>query len=167
MLTDAPLQGAWVAPGDEENPRLQRLARLPLWRLGAYTGAGIISGVANVALFHLAVHAHLATYLAWMLAFEVGAILAFVLHRNVTWRDRRVRSALGMLRQMWRAQFGSLAALMVNLAIFSVLVRVGLPGDLDDAAGLVAGFALNYLLAHHYIYGPVRYREGWHHSRRT
>ncbi len=148
-------------------PPSRQLRRLPLRRIGAYTGAGIISGAVNIALFHLAVHAHLAPHLAWVLAFELGALLAFILHRHVTWRDHRVSSALEVLRQLWRAQCGSLAALLLNLAIFSLLVHTGLPDDLDDAAGLAAGFALNFLLAHHYIYGPVRYREGWHRPRRT
>ena len=166
MVTHDLFKAPWSGTR-EAAPSPRKRTRLPLRRLGAYTGAGIISGVANVALFHLAVHARLAPHLAWVLAFEVGALLAFVLHRHVTWRDQRVSSAIDVLRQLWRAQFGSLAALVLNLAIFSLLMRTGLPDDLDDTAGLAAGFALNFLLAHHYVYGPVRYREGWHRPRRT
>jgi hypothetical protein len=36
----------------------------------------------------------------------------------------------------------------------------GVPGELDDAAGLAAGFGVNFALAHHYVYGSVRYRDG-------
>jgi putative flippase GtrA len=129
-------------------------------RLGTYIGAGVASGVANLALFHIAVRMRVTPHLAWALAFEAGALLAFILHRHVTWRDHRVRSALGTLRQLWRAQAGSLLALLVNLVIFTALVRAGLPSDLDDALGLAAGFALNYVLAHHFIYGSPRL-HGW------
>lgn len=169
MLTDEIITTGWADPAAGRHIDIVPLtvARLRLRRLGAYTGAGIVSGVANVALFHLAVHARLAPHIAWVLAFEVGALLAFLLHRHVTWRDRRVKSALDLIRQLWRAQCGSVAALVLNLVIFTMLMRVGLPGDLDDAAGLAAGFALNLLLAHHYVYGPVRHREGWHRPRRS
>ena len=137
------------------------------WRwLGAYTGGGVASGLVNVGLFHAAVHAHLAPHLAWALAFEVGTLVAFVLHRHVTWRDRRVRTAGEVLRQLWRAQASSAVALVLNLAVFTALMHSGLPGDLDDAAGLAAGFGVNVVLAHHYVYGSVRYRDGRHCARR-
>lgn len=158
MLDDELLEGGWPQPSLPARP----WAALPWWRLGAYTGAGIVSGVVNVALFHAARQAHLSSHLAWLLAFEVGALLAFVLHRNVTWRDRRVRTLLALLGQLLRAQAGNLAALVANLVVFTALVHMGLPDDLDDALGLLAGFALNFALAHHYIYGPSRQREDWH-----
>lgn len=160
VFDDDVLAGAWSPP----NAPARALPPLPWRRLGAYTGAGIISGIANVALFHLARQAHLAPYLAWALAFEVGALVAFALHRHVTWRDRRVRTLLAMLSQLARAQAGNLAALLMNLAVFTALVHLGVPGDLDDAAGILAGFVLNFTLAHHYIYGPSRQREDWHRS---
>ena len=125
-------------------------------RLGAYTGAGLASGAVNLVLFHVAVRAHVAPHLAWGLAFEIGALLAFLLHRHITWRDRRVCTVLGLLRQLASAQAGALLALILNLTIFTILVRFGIPDDLDDALGLAAGFALNYALAHHFIFGPHR-----------
>ena len=127
-------------------------------RLGAYTGAGLASGAVNIALFHIAVRAHVQTHVAWALAFEIGALLAFILHRHVTWRDRRVHTLLEFLQQLWRAQAGALLALILNLAVFTILVRAGLPADLDDALGLAAGFAMNYALAHHFIFAPRRVR---------
>ena len=133
---------------------------LPWRRLGAYTGGGVASGLVNVGLFHVAVHAHLAPHVAGVRAFEVRTLVAFVLHRHVTWRDRRVRTLGGLLRQLRRAQASSVVALVLNLAVFTALMHGGLPGDLDDAAGLVAGFSVNFVLAHHYVYGPVRYRDG-------
>src|SRR5690242_11682032 len=84
-------------------------------RLGAYTGAGLASGAVNITLFHIAVRAHVQTHVAWALAFEIGALLAFILHRHVTWRDRRVHSLFGILQQLWRAQAGALLALLLNL----------------------------------------------------
>jgi putative flippase GtrA len=135
-------------------------------RLAAYTGGGVASGLVNVGLFHVAVHAHLAPHLAWALAFEVGTLVAFVLHGHVTWRDRRVRTFGELLRQLWRAQASSAVALVLNLAVFTALMHSGLPGDLDDAAGLAAGFGVNFVLAHHYVYGSVRYRDGRHCARR-
>ncbi len=127
-------------------------------RLGAYTGAGLASGAVNLTLFHIAVRVHVQPHVAWALAFEVGALLAFILHRHVTWRDRRVRTLLGFLQQLLRAQAGAVLALILNLAVFTILVRTGLPGDLDDALGLAAGFAMNYALAHHFIFAPRRAR---------
>jgi putative flippase GtrA len=101
------------------------------------------------------------------LAFEIGTPVAFVLHRHVTWRDRWVRTLGGLLCPLWRAQASSAVALVLNLAIFTALMHSGLPGDLDDAAGLAAGFGVNFVLAHHYVYGPVRYRDGRHRARRA
>jgi putative flippase GtrA len=149
-----PVSGqAGVTPG----PSMPALA----WRrLAAYTGGGVASGLVNVGLFHVAVHAHLAPHVAWALAFEVGTLVAFVLHRHVTWRDRCVRTFGGLVCQLWRAQVSSAVALVLNLAVFTALMHSGLPGDLDDAAGLAASFGVNFVLAHHYVYGPVRYRDG-------
>jgi len=137
-------------------------ATLPWRRIGAYTGAGAISGLANIAIFHAAVGARVAPHAAWALSYEAGGLLAFVLHRHVTWRDRRVSTLAGVLRQFGRAQTGNLLALVANLALFAVLLHAGLPGEEADVAGLTAGFVLNSLLAHHYTYGPIRHRQGWH-----
>ena len=136
-------------------------------RLGAYTGGGIASSVVNVGLFHVAVQERLTPHVAWALAFEVGTLVAFVLHRHVTWRDRRVRTVRGFLRQLWRAQASAVVALVLNLAVFTALMHSGWPGDLDDAAGLAAGFGVNVALAYRYVYGPVRYRDGRHCARRA
>ncbi len=76
---------------------------LPWQRVGAYTEAGIVSGLANLVLFHLfhlALGAHLPPHAAWALCYESGAVLAFALHWQVTWRDnawRGVRSPCGIL----------------------------------------------------------------------
>ena len=138
---------------------------LPWRRIGAYTGVGIVSGLANVALFHASLEAHAPPPVAWALSYEVGGLLAFALHRRVTWRDRRVGALVGGLRQFGRAQGGNLVSLVVSLALFAVLLRAGLPGEEANAAGLAAGFALNFLLADHYIYGLVGHRQGWHRPR--
>ncbi len=122
---------------------------LPWRRVGAYTGAGIVSGLANLTLFHLALGAHLPPHAAWALSYESGAVLAFALHRQVTWRDRRVTTIGAAARQCVRAQGSTLVSLVVTLALFAALLHVGVPGEEANAAGLVAGFALNFLLAHH------------------
>ena len=153
-----------IVPADRGATLTQRL---PWWRLGKYTGAGIVSGILNVALYHVLVSARYAPHVAWLVAFEVGWLCAFILHRNVTWRDRRVRTLLGLAQQLWRAQIGSLAALVLNLVVFTVMIRLGTPGEVGDAAGILAGFALNYALAHHFVYGRVRHSDGWHRSRRS
>lgn len=140
---------------------------LPWRRLAAYTGAGIVSGLVNLILFHLARQAGVTPHLAWFAAFEIGALVAFLLHRHVTWRDRRVRTFLALLRQFVKAQAGNLAALAISGLIFAAFVHAGLPDDLDDVAGLGAGFLVNFALAHHFIYGSHRYRERWHRSGRT
>lgn len=153
-----------VVPADHGAPLARRL---PWLRLGKYTGAGIVSGILNVALYHILVSGRYAPHVAWLVAFEVGWLCAFLLHRNVTWRDRRVRTILDLAQQLGRAQVGSLAALLLNLVVFTVMIRVGTPGEVGDAAGILAGFALNYALAHHYVYGRVRHSDGWHRSRRA
>jgi len=135
---------------------------LPWRRVGAYTGVGVISGLANLVIFHLALGAHLPPHVVWALSYESGAVLAFALHRRVTWRDRRATTFGTVARQCIRAQGSTLVSLVVTLALFAALLRVGVSGERANAAGLVAGFALNFLLAHHYIYGPVRHCEGWH-----
>ena len=162
MLSQDLVPHRWPLRGPAEVTPRPREPALAWRRLGAYTGGGVASGLVNVGLFHVAVHAHL----AWALAFEVGTLVAFVLHRHVTWRDRRVRTVGELLRQLWRAQASSAVALVLNLAVFTVLMHSGLPGDPDDAAGLAAGFGVNFVLAHHYVYGPVRYRDGRHCARR-
>lgn len=167
-----PLTPPIAPPRRPARPRLHALAGAyrhgllrtlaPYRRVGAYAGAGLTSGAANLALFHVAVRAHVAPHVAWAVAFELGALLAFILHRHITWRDRRVRTAWGLLRQLWRAQAGALLALILNLTIFTILMRAGLPDDLDDVFGLAAGFALNYALAHHFVFAPRRVRLRHH-----
>jgi len=142
-------------------------ATLPWRRIGAYTGAGAVSGLANIAIFHAALGARGAPHAAWALSYEAGGLLAFALHRQVTWRDRRVGTLVGVLRQFGRAQGSNLLALVTNLGLVAIPPRAGLPGEEANVAGLTVGFALNSLLAHHYTYGPVRHRQGWHRPGRT
>jgi putative flippase GtrA len=134
-----------VAHPDRHLAGSGRTARRPLaaLHLPGIPLAGILSLAANLCCLNAALAARLSPHAAWAIAFEIGTLVSFGVHQSITLRGRWPIAATVLAGRLLRFHAGALFAVVLNLFVFSLLVRAGLPLMLDDLAGITAGFTLN------------------------
>jgi dolichol-phosphate mannosyltransferase len=114
--------------------------------------AGLISVLANLCCLHLALSHGLSVHAAWALAFETGTLASFLSYQLITWRATLPSSLHAVLGRAVRFQAAALLALIANLAVFALLMHVGVHYLVADLAGIAAGFCLNATLGLHYAF---------------
>jgi putative flippase GtrA len=89
-------------------------------------------------------------HLAYFVQAVVSVELNFVLNRQLTWRDRRsVRPAWSQWRRFHASRVLTIPG---NQALFSALTVAGMPVWASNTTCLVATTAVNYLVAHRWVF---------------
>ncbi len=114
--------------------------------------AGLVSVVANLLCLKFAISNGLSIQISWALAFEIGTLVSFGSHQLVSRRDNLPASSAALLGRVARFQAGAMLSLLVNVAVFALLLHHGVSYLDADLAGITAGFCLNSTLGLHYTF---------------
>ncbi len=138
-------------------PSLVRLVRAMLRRrvvrFGLVGGVGIPINVAMLWFFHAFLHLPLA--LAWICAFEPSALINFYANQRFTYGDQKHLRGWDWPVRALKAQASSLSGQVVNVLAFALLIRLGMHYLPADAAGIIAAFTVNFLLANRFVFTPA------------
>ena len=127
-----------------------KLLPTPRLYLAGVPIAGLASVLANLCCLKIAIASGLSVQVSWALAFEVGTLVSFGSHQLITWRDHLPATSIDLLGRILRFQAGALVSLLLNLAIFTLLVHHDVPYLAADLAGIAAGFCLNTIVGLRY-----------------
>jgi len=129
----------------------QRLIRFAL-----VGGLGIPINMAFLWFFHSVLRMPLVP--AWICAFEPSALINFYANQRFTYHEQtHVRGWEWPVRAL-KAQASSLSGQVVNVLVFASLVALGLHYLPADAAGIIAAFSVNFLIANRFVFTPHSHR---------
>ena len=136
---------------------LYRLIRM-LWqrrvvRFAFVGGFGIPLNMTFLWLFHSLLH--MPMVLAWICAFEPSALINFYLNQRITYSEQRHVQGWEWIRRSFKAQVSQLSGQVVNVLVFAGLLLLGVHYLPADAAGIIAAFSANFLLANRYVFTPA------------
>jgi putative flippase GtrA len=126
----------------------QRVVRFAL--VGA---VGIPVNVGLLWLFHKGLH--LQIIVAWLWAFEMSALLNFYANQRFTYREQTHVHGNEWLKRAFRAQLSSASGVLVNAAVFALLLGAGIRYLEADAGGIVAAFFANFAVASRFVFTPA------------
>lgn len=128
--------------------------RRRLVRFALVGGMGIPINMAFLWFFHSLLRMPLAP--AWICAFEPSALINFYANQRFTYHEQtHLRGWEWPLRAL-KAQASSLSGQVVNVLVFAALMALGVHYLPADAAGIVAAFSVNFLLANRFVFTPAR-----------
>ncbi|HXT35859.1 MAG TPA: GtrA family protein [Chloroflexota bacterium] len=131
------------------------LARKRIARFALVGGICIPLNLALLWLFHAVLR--LPVVPAWILAFECSAFFNFYANQRFTYGEQRHVRGWAWPKRALKAQASSLVGVMINVSVFGALLAGRVPYLTADAAGIVAAFAANFLLADHFVFtAPAR-----------
>ena len=138
--------------GNPHHLRTLALAGHPVLRLGRFAATGMAAAIAQLAMLTVFLHVGAQPTFSNALAIALSAQLNFALSRSFTWHDRPRDRRL--LLDWARFMATVSASAVLNLTVFEAARRVmeALPAA---AFGIVAGAALNFLVADKLIF-PAR-----------
>jgi putative flippase GtrA len=111
---------------------------------------GFVLQIGAVAL--LTRHFGWPAFAATAAGLELAALQNFIVHSRWTWGDRPVTSVGGWLRRYARYQAAKTASLLANLVITTLLIRIGFPPELANAAAVLACAIPNYLVSERLVF---------------
>jgi dolichol-phosphate mannosyltransferase len=111
---------------------------------------GIPINMALLWFFHGLLHMPIVP--AWICAFEPSSLINFYANQRFTYHEQKhVRGWDWPIRAL-KAQLSSLTGQVVNVAVFAGLLGLGMHYLPADAAGIVAAFTVNFLLANRFVF---------------
>jgi dolichol-phosphate mannosyltransferase len=129
---------------------LGAVLRLRVVRYALVGGVGIPINIALLWFFHGWLHMPIIP--AWICAFEPSSLINFYANQRFTYHEQtHVRGWDWPIRAL-KAQATSLTGLAVNVAAFSVLLKLGLHYLPADAAGIVAAFTVNFAISNRFVF---------------
>jgi putative flippase GtrA len=126
------------------------LTRRRIARFALVGGICIPFNVSLLWLFHAS--ARLPIVLAWILAFEVSALCNFYANQRFTYREQQHLRGWDWPKRALKAQLSSLVGVTINVSAFGLLLTGGMPYLSADASGIIVAFAVNFLLAEHFVF---------------
>jgi len=111
---------------------------------------GFVVQIGAIAL--LTRHFGWPAFAATVVALELAALQNFLAHSRWTWSDRPAAGMREWLRRYWRYQGAKTASLAANLAITSLLIHIGLPAEIANAAAVLACAVPNYLVSERFVF---------------
>ncbi|MDB5059731.1 MAG: GtrA family protein [Chloroflexi bacterium] len=130
------------------------LLRLRVVRFALVGAVGIPVNVGLLWLFHKGLHVQ--TIVAWLWAFELSALLNFYANQRFTYREQTHVRGKEWLKRAFRAQISSSSGVLINAAVFGLLLGMGIRYLEADAGGIVASFFANFLIANRFVFTPAR-----------
>lgn len=130
--------------------RLSTVLRLRLVRYALVGGIGIPINMAFLWFFHGLLRMPMIP--AWICAFEPSSLINFYANQRFTYHEQKhVRGWDWPIRAL-KAQASSLSGQVVNVAVFSGLLALGLHYLPADGVGIVAAFTVNFLIANRFVF---------------
>jgi putative flippase GtrA len=134
------------------------LLRKRIVRFALVGAVGIPVNVGLLWLFHNSLH--LQTIVAWLWAFELSALLNFYANQRFTYREQTHVRGSEWLKRALRAQISTTSGVLVNAAVFALLLGAGIQYLEADAGGIVAAFLANFAIANRFVFTPARSSAG-------
>ncbi len=131
----------------------RRLLAVRAIRFALVGGAGIPINVGFLWLYYSLLSIPMKP--AWVLAFVCSALINFYTNQRFTYGEQKHVRGWDWPVRAAKAQVSSLAGLLVNVAVFSWLLRLGMHYLPADAAGIVAAFSVNFLVSRHFVFLPA------------
>jgi putative flippase GtrA len=127
--------------------------RINVRRWGVFNAIGLGGfGLQIGAIALLTRHFGWPAFAATAAGLELAALQNFIVHSRWTWGDRPVTSVGGWLRRYARYQAAKTASLLANLVITTLLIRIGFPPELANAAAVLACAIPNYLMSERLVF---------------
>jgi len=127
--------------------------RINVRRWGVFNAIGLGGFVLQIgAIALLTRHFGWPAFAATAAGLELAALQNFIVHSRWTWGDRPVTSVGGWLRRYARYQAAKTASLLANLVITTLLIRIGFPPELANAAAVLACAIPNYLMSERLVF---------------
>jgi dolichol-phosphate mannosyltransferase len=144
-----------VATGTRKLVNLARsmLQRRAL-RFALVGGIGIPINVTFLWLFHSFLRMPIVP--AWICAFEPSALINFYANQRFTYHEQNHLRGWDWPVRALKAQASSLSGQVVNVAVFALLMSIGIHYLPADAAGIVAAFSVNFLVSNRFVFTPAR-----------
>jgi len=130
------------------------LFRVRVVRYALVGGVGIPINIGLLWFFHGLLHMPIVP--AWICAFEPSSLINFYANQRFTYHEQtHVRGWDWPIRAL-KAQATSLTGLVVNVAAFSGLLKLGMHYLPADAAGIVAAFTVNFAISNRFVFTAAR-----------
>ncbi|HXT33969.1 MAG TPA: GtrA family protein [Chloroflexota bacterium] len=148
-----------ASPPTSPTSFVRALFRLRVVRYALVGGIGIPINIVLLWFFHGLLHMPIVP--AWICAFEPSSLINFYANQRFTYHEQtHVRGWDWPIRAL-KAQATSLTGLAVNVAAFSALLKLGIHYLPADAAGIVAAFAVNFVIANRFVFTAAhRHTDG-------
>lgn len=149
----------WVQVLSTKLPRVLAIVLAEPLRVLVFVAVGASGILVNLAVA-TAVYNSIKHYglvanpLASAIGFEASVLWNFTLHEKVTFKDRSLdRSARGVISRLLKYHIASIASLATQV-LFATLIPVALGVEfwIGQLAGILVGFAVNYLLGYVYTW---------------
>lgn len=132
---------------------LRLVLRRRLVRFALVGGLGIPMNMALLWLFHAILGLPLVP--AWICAFEPSALVNFYANQRFTYGEQDHVRGWDWPKRALKAQASSLSGQVVNVLTFALLLRLGMHYLPADAAGIIAAFSVNFVLANRFVFTPA------------
>lgn len=126
-------------------------------RFALVGGLGIPMNMALLWFFHAVLHVPMAA--AWVCAFEPSALVNFYANQRFTYGEQDHLRGWDWPKRALMAQASSLSGQVVNVLTFAALLHLGMHYLPADAAGIMAAFSVNFVLANRFVFTPARTAE--------
>lgn len=137
------------------NALLTRLSQIPILRFAVIGALGMPVDWCALQLFlHLGTGPYFGRVLAWL----VAATFTWAGNRYFTFADQRARSFIGAIQEWGRFLAANAVGGLVNVGLYSVMLRFAPPpfNDINLAfvSGILLGLAFNFFLSKKMVFRP-------------
>jgi len=132
---------------------LLHVLHLSNYRVLKFAGVGATGTIVNLAVLKALVEGlHVPLYIAYLASFEASLTWNYTLHDRITFKGRRPRGFANAVRYWARYHKAALGGLATYYTLSMLLSAAGVYYLLAALIGIVAGFAVNYLVSEHHVW---------------